>query len=492
MTSQLTGLGFYMLPWILASVHGEAETGELAACTTLVGLSNLFVMGLNNYLMPKAARAFAVQGARDFRRVLRTATFCAAVVLGALCVGVFFVGNDLAGMMFGTEYADTGPLLTVLALAAMTDALGLIAGTGLWAMDRPATSIVGDAAQLVVTLAVALWLVFPYGAMGIAAGDGGRPIVRRRSALAHHLDAVGFLTLRANDGVQYDAFRWVMIAMNEGTIQLADASTANRRLLWLAIAVVGAVYFFVAHNVQVSRYEGFAPWSDTEGTLESGRNALKGAALGLIGLLGAYCALRRDGRPLELTGWLPVLMILYLAWAMASVLWSEDWGMSCRRLAVLMFCVVGAVGFARQLRPRDVAVMALVISGAYLLVGVAAEVALGTFHPGWPGYRFAGTVHPNTQGAHLAVLCLASFCLARAATRGRVWLWGLFAVGLVFLLLTKSRTSCAGPGMRLGGIVVAERFSTHANANGSGCGVRRLFGRAGGDDVRRRSRRQTG
>jgi len=166
--SQLTGLGFYTLPWILASVRGEAETGELAACTALVGLSNLFVMGLNNYLMPKAARAFSVRGARGFCGVLRMATLCAAVVLGGLCLGVYFAGNGLAGIMFGTEYADTGPLLTVLALAALTDALGLIASTGLWAMDRPAASIVGDLTQLAVTLAVALWLVYPCGAMGIA------------------------------------------------------------------------------------------------------------------------------------------------------------------------------------------------------------------------------------------------------------------------------------------------------------------------------------
>ena len=57
--SQVTGLAFYVLPWLLAGVHGAAATGELAACSTLVGLSSLFVIGLNNFLMPKAARAFA-------------------------------------------------------------------------------------------------------------------------------------------------------------------------------------------------------------------------------------------------------------------------------------------------------------------------------------------------------------------------------------------------------------------------------------------------
>jgi hypothetical protein len=121
-----------------------------------------------------------------------------------------------------------------------------------------------------------------------------------------------------------------------------DSFSTDRRLLWLAIGLVGAVYFFVAHDFQVSRYERFAPWSDSEGALEAGRNVAKGLALALIGLYGTYLLLRRDGRPLRWTGWLPALAAFYLAWAAASVLWSNDPGMSCRRLAVLMFCVLAA------------------------------------------------------------------------------------------------------------------------------------------------------
>ena len=52
------------------------------------------------------------------------------------------------------------------------------------------------------------------------------------------------------------------------------------------------MFFFVAHNFQVSQYERFAPWSDAEeGTLEAGQNVAKGLALSLIGLLGVYLAL---------------------------------------------------------------------------------------------------------------------------------------------------------------------------------------------------------
>ncbi len=168
LTGQMTGLAFYALPWLLAIVRGEAETGKLAVCTTLVGLSNLFVMGLNNFLIPKAAQAFARDGARALGGVLRKAAFVAAGVLGSLCVGVFLVGDLVARIIFGPMYADTGTLLTVLALAALTDSLGQTAAAGLWALDRPAANFVADLVQVSVTLGAAIWLVFSLGALGVA------------------------------------------------------------------------------------------------------------------------------------------------------------------------------------------------------------------------------------------------------------------------------------------------------------------------------------
>jgi len=168
MLSQLTSVAFYALPWLLASVHGEAATGELHACNSLVGLSSLFIIGLNNLLVPKAARAFGQQGAHALFGVLRLATFWVVVVLGGLCVGTYFAGNSLAEIIYGTKYAGTGALLTVLALATLTDSMGIVASTGMWAIDRPGTGMIGDVAQVLVALGVALWLVFPLGTMGIA------------------------------------------------------------------------------------------------------------------------------------------------------------------------------------------------------------------------------------------------------------------------------------------------------------------------------------
>ena len=168
LASQLTGLAFYILPWMLTAVHGEEDTGELFACNTLVGLSNLFVIGLNNYLTPRTAQAFAQGGATALARILRIATALFAATLGPLCIVALLAGDFLAVFVYGHQYANMGTIITVLAVATFTDALGLTAANGLWALDRPSANFAADIVLLVGTLATAVWLLFPLGPLGIA------------------------------------------------------------------------------------------------------------------------------------------------------------------------------------------------------------------------------------------------------------------------------------------------------------------------------------
>src|SRR5262249_28084245 len=72
----------YVMPWILTRYHGVKETGLLAAASTLVGAANIFVVGINNLLTPKAARAYAEGGAAGLRRVMGMAALVFGVVLG--------------------------------------------------------------------------------------------------------------------------------------------------------------------------------------------------------------------------------------------------------------------------------------------------------------------------------------------------------------------------------------------------------------------------
>ncbi|MGA2797336.1 MAG: hypothetical protein ABSE63_07160 [Thermoguttaceae bacterium] len=165
---QLTALAFFILPWLLTMAHGEADTGMFAASNTLVGLANLFVIGLCNFLTPKSAQAFAREGSEGLSRVLRKATIVFITSLGLFCLIAAFIGNYLALIVYGAKYHGAGPIIAVLSVATLVDALGLTANNGLWAIDRPGANFPADIVQLIVTLGMALWFVYPMGPLGIA------------------------------------------------------------------------------------------------------------------------------------------------------------------------------------------------------------------------------------------------------------------------------------------------------------------------------------
>ena len=158
----------YILPWLLVFFHGTAATGVLAVCVTLVGFSNLFVTGLSNYLTPRAASAYAQGGSDELLDVLRKFAVLFVATLGVLCLLYFTLGGTLAALVYGRAYAEVGPIIAVLGVDLLVSSVGLVAGTGLWAIDRPQANLAGDACTLVVTTATALCLIYPFAVLGAA------------------------------------------------------------------------------------------------------------------------------------------------------------------------------------------------------------------------------------------------------------------------------------------------------------------------------------
>jgi O-antigen/teichoic acid export membrane protein len=172
----------YVMPWVVAVTHGQGETGMLGACATLVGLSNTFLNGLCNFLSPQAAQAFARGGVAELRSVLvKTATLFTAT-LGALAVLAFWLGEQLAVFVYGPQFAGAGPIIGVLSLSVLANSVGVTAGNGLWAMERPSANFVADLCSLMVVVVATLTLVPLLGPLGAAistlAGTGIDALVR--------------------------------------------------------------------------------------------------------------------------------------------------------------------------------------------------------------------------------------------------------------------------------------------------------------------------
>lgn len=157
------------------------------------------------------------------------------------------------------------------------------------------------------------------------------------------------------------------------------------------------------------------------------------AALSLV----SYAAPRR----LQSSGFSAYVLTAFAAWMAVSVLWADDPAMSIKRLAATAMLCLTAAAIVRTFSLREIVMWVFFTTAAFLVVAIALEVLAGAFQPWVSGYRFAGTQHPNDEGIECGLLVLSGLAASRL-DKQRLWLYRSFAgAGVVFLLLTQSRTS---------------------------------------------------
>lgn len=212
--------------------------------------------------------------------------------------------------------------------------------------------------------------------------------------------------------------------------------------LLITIGLLGGVFFIAEHQPTISLRPDFVAEIDVQESWSAGGNRLRQVGFLALGSFGVFGLLFGKARQFRLNSVI-LFGLAYVAWAGVSFAWSIDPGTTARRYVVMLCCVSAAFGIGRLLTMQQIILAAFFVFAAYLVLGVGVEFALGAFRPLAADYRFAGTVHPNTQGAYLSLFCIACLTLVFTLPKYRwVW-WSAFAVAFAFLLLTKSRTASA-------------------------------------------------
>lgn len=190
----------------------------------------------------------------------------------------------------------------------------------------------------------------------------------------------------------------IMQASSSDLVDLVEAGSIERRIAFLVLLVGGALMLAGARK--------FGPQSNV-----LGNNAALACFVGL-----GFC----------------------------SLLWSNDPELTFRRSSEYLILCIGAAAAGRILGLRGVVWLGFLGSTGYLLIGLISEAVLGTLHPLSFDYRFCGTLHPNHQAWNCVLLLISGSALLRQIRR--FWRPAYFmamTLGVVFLFLTKSRTSLA-------------------------------------------------
>ena len=164
---QLVGsLPTYILPWMLAAAAGTKGTGFFAAAMSLVGIANIFNTGMANFLTPKAAQVYADEGARGLQRVILRMSLIFLVAVGSFATLLAVFGGWITVELYGAKYTGLESAMTILAIAKLFDSFVIVASNGLFVMERIKANFGVDAILMVITITVAILLIFPFGVMG--------------------------------------------------------------------------------------------------------------------------------------------------------------------------------------------------------------------------------------------------------------------------------------------------------------------------------------
>ena len=228
------------------------------------------------------------------------------------------------------------------------------------------------------------------------------------------------------------------------TFPVKHSQPALTAALILAAIIVGTAFFLTEHRVLSSKLEEFGTTADRLSADASGEQMKNLVGFSLIAALGFAYAVWPSESQFRGLNLLAMLIVGYLLWCAASVLWTEDSWRTIKRLVILSFCALGAIGASKQLDNRQLLLLTLGVSVAYGAIGLGTEFALGTFRPWEVGYRFAGTMHPSGQSDNCATVCLAAALWLSSSKRGATICIGLMMAAGVLLVLTKSRHACVG------------------------------------------------
>ena len=156
-----------VIPWLIAYFEGERGTGVFGVCSSLVGVSLMFVQGTNNLFQPRTVLELQKNGIRGLITAITESIVVVCAALVCISMVFFFCGGNLL-VIFGTQYMAFGFLTFLLSVSTLVVSMSMMMANGLAALKKSKDFFWGEVACCIVSIASA-FLLIPFSGLNGAA-----------------------------------------------------------------------------------------------------------------------------------------------------------------------------------------------------------------------------------------------------------------------------------------------------------------------------------
>jgi O-antigen/teichoic acid export membrane protein len=188
--------GTSLMVSILEHFRGAADVAEFRAVLPVAAMNMLVCQSFRLLFTPQAARAVAREDPEGLHSLYWQTALWVAVISFPIFAVTFALAEPVTLLLFGSRYADSALVLTVMALGYYLSAAMTFDGIALRVAGQVRYIVVTDVVSVVVGLGLSFMLVPQFGALG---GAIGTSLILILQGLLYHRGLAGRTGIRVSE-----------------------------------------------------------------------------------------------------------------------------------------------------------------------------------------------------------------------------------------------------------------------------------------------------
>jgi O-antigen/teichoic acid export membrane protein len=156
---------------IAGGILGSSAVGILKAAQTIMGVTNVFFQGMQNFMPVRASIVYREGGATQLVKFLGKCSFLIVSATVGISLIAFIYPNYVMGFFYGPQYRDYGWVLVGYAIIYIVTALGVIFPIGLFTLEKTFPTLLAYIISGVITVIIMYPLIHEYGLIGVLIGQ---------------------------------------------------------------------------------------------------------------------------------------------------------------------------------------------------------------------------------------------------------------------------------------------------------------------------------